>query len=327
MADWEMIMKLIIILITVLNFNDANAWSVPTAPPVKAAHFVLRSVTVEDAIYMVDMMATNHYNKVIVAVTDGVILDHTLWTPAIGAWTRSEFKTWVDYAKSKGLSVVPELKLLTHQEKTLQDNYPELMLNKVTYDPRNSKVYDLIFPVMRELIEITGCKQFLIGHDEAAGYNDDSSLKWLSKGQVIIPADLYLQDTIKLHDFLKSLNVRTMMWGDMLISTDEFPTMKAQGLHGIKPGYGKALRDKLPRDIIILDWHYSDLQKDFPSIKTFANEGFSVIGAVWDNPTTIKNFTTYADANGARGMLSTTWSYVQQEQWWKVNILFSLLPI
>jgi len=321
------IIKLLILLVTVLNFGSAQAWSLAPAPPAKIAHFVLRLITPDNALDLVDTMVANHYTSVIVAVTDGVILNHTVWTPLDSAWTREEFVTWVTYAKSRGLKVIPELKLLTHQEKTFGSNYPALMFNKVTYDPRKQGVYDLIFPVMQELINITGCGRFLIGHDEAAGFNAATAQKWLNYGQVIIPAELYLQDTLKLYNFLKARNVRTMMWGDMLISPTEFPTMRAQNLHGVKPGYGKAMRDKLPKDIIIGDWHYDDIQKDFPSTAAFAKEGFTVMGAVWDNPITIKNFSAYADTHGARGMISTTWSYVQQRNWWEVNHLFSILPL
>lgn len=105
------------------------------------------------------------------------------------------------------------------------------------------------------------------------------------------------------------------MWGDMLISPDEFPEMLGRHLHGTLPGYGKAMREKLPKDIVICDWHYFDTQKDFPSLAAFKREGFRVLGATWKKDDTTANFSRYAAAHGADGMIATTWFHVQRKEW------------
>lgn len=105
------------------------------------------------------------------------------------------------------------------------------------------------------------------------------------------------------------------MWGDMLISPDEFQNMFDPDLHGTVGGYGKPLRDKLPRDIVICDWHYFDDQSDFPTLKVMQKEGFRVIGSSWKKEKTTRNFSRYAAQHGAKGMMATTWFHVQKNEW------------
>ena len=288
-------------------------------------HFVLRHVSLKDAKWMVDKAKKYGFNSVVVLVTDGVKLDKSPWTPLKGAWSKNEFISWVEYAKSSGMEVIPEVKLLTHQEKFFQKNHPSLMYNSFTYDPRFNQVYDVIFPFLEEIISIIKPKTIHVGHDEAAGLNKRSEStwlikrKWLGKEEKLIPSDLFLLDILKLHAYLTKKNINTGIWGDMLLSENEFPNMLKRHLHGNKPHYGKTLRHKLPKDIIIFDWHYSDKQKYFPSLKKLQEEGFRVIGSTWKKANTIRNFSNYAFKNNAYGMLAGTWWHVQRKEWDKVD--------
>jgi hypothetical protein len=91
--------------------------------------------------------------------------------------------------------------------------------------------------------------------------------------------------------------------------------MKPGPLHGLKAGYGKPLRDKLPKDIVICDWHYADEQPEFPSLAALRKEGFRVLGATWTKEVTIQNFSRYAAQHGGEGMIATSWSHVQKKEW------------
>ncbi len=287
---------------------------------VRAWHFVLRIVSPERARWMVDEAQKAGFNAVVVSLVDGVRLDKAPWRPLENAWSKNELENWVSYARSKGMEVVPEIKLLTHQEKFFQDRFPDLMFNAVTYDPRQESVYDnWVFPLLDEVIELINPRVIHIGHDEAVGWNLRHRLKILNFGESMLPAKLFLADVLRVHDYLKKRNIKTWMWGDMLISPEEFPTMLDKHLHGGVNGYGKALRDKIPRDIVICDWHYFDDQMDFTSLSVMQNEGFRVIGATWKKPETIHNFSRYAAEHNAYGMMATTWWHVQKKQWDKVE--------
>lgn len=310
-----------VLLICVIS--SAFSTSPALGAPVRAWHFVLKPIDLEQARRMVDVAENAGFNTVVVQLASGLSLDATPWTKAPGAWDRRQFLEWVSYAQKRGMDVIPEIKLLTHQNKFFQDNYPDLMFNSDTYDPRNELVYTKIFTLLDEVIEAIHPKAIHIGHDELTGWllkrkvlpNKTMGLKY---GEQSLPTELFLMDVLRIHGYLKQRGVETWMWGDMLISPDEFPVMRAWELHGGyvgNYGYGKPLRDQLPRDIVICDWHYFDDQAEFASLSAFQQEGFRVLGATWKKEKTMRNFSRYASQHGAEGMIATTWFHVPRKEW------------
>lgn len=296
-----------------------------TKEPIRAFHFVLRGVPLDKAYWMVDEAKRSGFNTIVVLITDGVVLQHAPWRKKKGAWARDEFVEWVKYVQEKGMLVVPELKLLTHQEKLFQKNNSNLLFNSLTYDPRNRVIYSkYIFPLLDEIIGLVSPKAIHIGHDEVAGFARWWWRKRLKRDEKMLPAKLFYKDVLQIHEYLKKRGLETWMWGDMLISPDEFPDMKPGPLHGRVDGYGKRLRQMLPRDIVVCDWHYSDDQMEFPSLATFKVEGFRVLGATWKKEKTISNFSRYAAERGADGMIATTWFHVQRREWSVVKKIINI---
>lgn len=282
----------------------------PAPPPYRIVHVVLRGAPMNHARDLVDRAKASGFNAIVIMLTDGVRLDHAPWAPNPNAWSKAALLEWVAYARSRGLEVIPEVKLLTHQEKFFQDRNPDLMFNAVTYDPRKEGVYQKVYPLLDEIIASLRPAAIHIGHDEVVGWNRAHARKKLKPGEQPLPADLFLKHVLRVHGHLKSKGVATWMWGDVLLAPEEFPSMLERHLHGGMPGYGKSLRDRLPRDIVICDWHYFDEQGEFPSMRKMQEEGFKVIGATWKNETTIRNFTRYAKAHRAHGMMATTWYHI-----------------
>jgi len=83
-------------------------------------------------------------------------------------------------------------------------------------------------------------------------------------------------------------------------------------------GLWKGLRDKLPKDIVICDWHYKMTKLIFHHCGIQARR-FSGAGCNVEKPKTIRNFSHYAAAHGAYGMIATTWSHVQRKEWDEVQ--------
>lgn len=279
----------------------------PAATPYRVLHLVLRGNSMAVARDIVDTAKDSGYNAIQFLLTDGVSMDKAPWVPNQRAWSKAQLLEWVAYIRARGLEPIPEVKLLTHQEKFLADKHPELLFNAVTYDPRKEAVYALVLPFLDEIIASLRPRALHIGHDEVVGWNKAHARKMLKPGEVPLPADLYLQDVLRVHGHLRDRGIEVWMWGDMLLTADEFPGMLHDHLHGGMPGYGKALRDRLPRDIVICDWHYFDGQVDFPSLARMQAEGFRVIGATWKREATIRNLARYANAQGAYGLMATTW--------------------
>lgn len=310
---------LVLVLVWTSCADMAVAAAAAPAPaprgPVRAFHFVLRKVTLGDAQRLAREARAAGFNALQVIVTDGVALDHAPWKTQPDAWTKQEFQTWAADSRKLGLEIIPEVKLLTHQEKLFQSGHRDLLFNRSTYDPRKEGTYALVFPLLEEIIALVRPRAVHIGHDEVAGHNDASRAKWLGQGEQMLPADLFLKDVLRIHEYLSRKGIETWMWGDMLIASSEFPTMPKAYLHGTAPGYGKELREKIPRDIVICDWQYVHPGPDFPTLAAMKTEGFRVIGATWKKEPTIRAFSGFAARSGAVGMIATTYFHVQRKEW------------
>lgn len=285
---------------------------------IRALHFVQRQ-TVPDLIkeHIIDPARCGHFNTLILSLADGILIPSMKRIVSDKAWTREELLDIVNSAKENGLQVVPEIRLLTHQEKLLKNAYPELMFNRSTYDPRKEETYAVVLPIIDEIINLIQPRAVHIGHDEVAGYDERSRKKWLEEGEKILPPELFLKDVERIHGHLKSHGVETWMWGDMLIAPEEVPRLKR--MHGTQ-GYS-ALRARVPKDIVICDWHYHKRASEFPSALIFISEGHLVLGATYQYEDNIRNFSRYMARlpKGSIGMIATTWGGVPKMEWDVVN--------
>ena len=292
------------------------------ATPIKSLHFVLRNIPIDKGYWLVDTAKSNGFNSITIQITDGVQLDNEVWVHRSDAWTKQDFITWVNYTKSIGLDIIPEVKLLTHQDKTFAANIASvppmgIMYNRNTTN-RSTLTYSLVLPLIDEIVTIIKPTRFNIGHDELAGFSLDSYNKWLANNnESALPASTFLNDVIYLNNYLNSKGITTIMWADMLLNPTHFPTMVQVDMNGgYLAGYGKALRTKIPKNIILGLWHYYDNKLGtFPTVDTLRAEGFNVMGAVWNYP---DKYAAYASTRGVTGMVATTWSYVQTGDW--VNV-------
>jgi len=142
----------------------------------------------------------------------------------------SELKDIVTYARESGLEVIPLVNLLTRQShgglmlRAMRLGIEHSMYNEDTYDPNESKNYQLVFSFLNEIIKEINPGKIHIGHSEVLGSYPKHRKNMEEKREEMLPANLFLNDVVKLHDFLKSKNIETWMWGDMLISQKEFPS-------------------------------------------------------------------------------------------------------
>lgn len=308
--------------------------------PIRALHvqleYGINPVTPEMVKRIIKDAQGHGFNTLIILLANKISFK-SLRIPFNGKlWSTEEFLEVSNFAKQHGMELVPEVNLLTHQEKFFEKNYPDLMYNHVTYDPRQPAVYQLVFAYLDEIIALLHPPAILIGHDEVAGQNGFSKEKWWDANEKMLPADLFLEDVNRIHEYLNKKNIQIWMWGDMLIESDEFPGMPPRDLNRTPQGYGRQLRNKLSKDIVICDWHYGGEQTGypmldtfkaigdwlyggeqtgFPTIDAFKADGFRVLGATWKNSKTIRNFSRYAATHGADGMIATTWFHVPQQDW------------
>jgi N-acetyl-beta-hexosaminidase len=256
--------------------------------------------------HLIDQARQVHYNVLILQLANSVRLRSMARLVSEQTWTIDEFLDVVRYARENGLEVIPEIRLLTHQERLLRNVYPDMMYNKSTYDPRRQEVYGIVLPILDEVIDLIHPKAMHIGHDEIAGrFSVKKATKRLNPSDTMLPPELFLEDVKRLHAHLQKRRVETWMWGDMLLAPEEFPSMLERHLHGTH-GYA-ALRGRIPQDIVICDWHYFDSQPDFPSALAFMQRGHRVLGSTWTSEITTRNFSRYLARLGGEGMIATLW--------------------
>ncbi len=292
---------------------------------VRAQHLVMRNATLPDMKALIDKARRARMNTLMLYIADDVQLLAAGIRPLPNAMPRDDFRAVVEYAKASGMNVVPHLPLLTKQHRFFKDTAPELMYNQATYDPRNKETVRRVFAHLEEIIDLVQPTDINIGHDEVEGafpriarakWTAAQRKKWPAADEDMLPPELFLDSVRELHAFLAERGIRTWMWGDMLIAYEEFPDMVRRNMHG-NHGYA-ALRTKLPKDIVICDWHYWD-SAAFPTAKAFADAGHLVLGATRERTDNIAGFSRYVAGMGERGseskglgMIATLWNLQNQ---------------
>lgn len=290
--------------------------------PWRVLHLVIKRLAFNDAELLLKLGRQSGFNTVILGVAwrGSASLKSMPWVRKNSStWSPSMLRELSDLARSLGFEVVTQLLLLSKADVLFQGNRPELLFNKSTYDPRKEDVYATVFPIIDEIIELMDPKSLHIGHDEVWGWRyKDYEKGRLEADEVMLPAELFAEDVLKIYGHLSGKGVGTWMWGDMLVSKEEFPDITAHGSlhHGIeKFGYGRPLRKAIPRDVVICDWQYRNKAPVFPTLKAFVDEGFTALGATFKDTSVTKSFARYAAQHGAAGMIATTWYYVGRKDW------------
>jgi hypothetical protein len=293
------------LLVIILSFASTCSLA-QASQPYRVLHVPIDGLSYQELTSVVDKASDAGFNTLIFQILNSVRFEKSIYVAKPSALTVDEFKKLVSYARGKHFEVVPEITLLAKQNLfPMSPKFLGYMYNKSTYSPEAPRIYEeMVFPLLDEVVHAIHPSAIHIGHDELD-----------TKDIPPLPADLFLRDVIKINKHLKSLGVATWMWGDMLLSPAEFPEMHADVLNGKTAGYGSVLRKKIPRDVVICDWHYWDRQKNFPTLSAFKKDGFHVIGATFNQVDTLQNFSQYGLLHGADGMIATTWFFMGQKNW------------
>ena len=224
--------------------------------------------------------------------------------------------------REKRIALIPQINCLGHQSwsrntgRLLEKHrefdetpgkYPE---NKGiycrSYCPLNPEVHKVLFDLIDELAAACQAKAFHVGMDEVFILADPDCPRCKGKS----PADLFAGEVKALHDHLRSRGCRMWMWGDRF-------------LHGKTTEIGKweasenetySAVDRVPKDIVICDWHY---EKTHETPRFFAEKGFEVVACPWRKSDvaleqlalirSVRRGPDKAVARRALGMVQTTW--------------------
>ncbi|MBE3574245.1 MAG: beta-N-acetylhexosaminidase [Firmicutes bacterium] len=241
---------------------------------------------------LIPILAQYKFNTVLI-MCDYVQWDSTpnIWNPQ-GA-SKAEARRVAELIRSYGMEPVPLIELLGHVQWMFyngqnQDLYQDPEASEpFAYDTLNPRTYAVVEAVLQEAVDVFKPRWVHIGHDEVRNVNRFPARP---NGKALGFERLFYDDVVRLHDFLKSRGVATMMWQDVVFSGATLP-----------------LARELPKDIVFTDWHYTAAE-DYPSIRQIRSYGFQVVGASWDGEDNPETFARSALRDGALGMLQTRWT-------------------
>lgn len=193
-------------------------------------------------------------------------------------------------------------------ETTGRRAYGEYLVSPTAYgtcfDPRNKKGHEFLKKVYDEVIAMFAPQYFHLGFDECLV--GSARLVALSKTAGVPPEELFVDQLLILRAYLAARNIRTMIWGDILLKRgEEAPD------YGHAPSLeaAKAMRKRIPKDVLIADWHYGNHKPEkYISIGVLQKDGFEVLGSTALSPGNLIGFNAALKQAESLGHLQTTWA-------------------
>ena len=229
-------------------------------------------------------------------------------------------KKMVALCRSLNIRLIPEFQTLGHQswaEKTfgLLTKYPQFDETPGQF-PGNKEIYcrswcplhpdipPIINALYDELIDAFEADALHVGMDEEFLIGSE----FCSRCKGRDPAELFAKAVKDAYDHIVVKRGKEMlMWGDRLLDGEAtgYGEWEAS-MNGTFPAV-----DKIPKDIIICDWHYElNATNTYPSIPFFLEKGFRVLPTSFRNPAQVKILIDYSlQVPGDRmlGHLCTIW--------------------
>ena len=245
--------------------------------------------------FLVPMLARLKFSHVLV-MTNYVRWDASkpMWHPN-GA-TKEEAVRIAELIRINGMKAIPLLETPGHAQwffhgganrDLMQD---PLVSDPYAYDTLNPRTYDIILPILKEITDVFKPEFVHIGHDEVLA-RDRDRFPGRPNGQALGLEKVFADHAVKLHDYLATLGVGTMIWHDVALS----------------PAYREKILPALPKSIVIAAWHYSPAN-DYPTLAYAQSQGFRVLGASWFAPNNPEAMAKAALRVNAFGAIQTRWS-------------------
>jgi hexosaminidase len=243
--------------------------------------------------FLVPMLARLKFSQLL------VMCNYVRWDSAKNIWhpngaTKAEAGRVAELIRTNGMRAIPLIETPGHaqwffyngqnrdltQDPTSSDPY--------AYDTLNPRTFEVILPILKEAVDVFKPPFFHIGHDEVKSRDQ---FPGRPDGQAVGFERLFADHAVKLHDYLATLGVGTMIWHDVALS----------------PAHRDTVLPLLPKDIVIVDWEYS-AATDYPTVAYGASQGFRTMGASWNAPGNPEAMAKAVQRANAFGAIQTRWS-------------------
>ena len=177
--------------------------------------------------------------------------------------TQEECRDIAAYCRQRGLEVIPECPTLSHSDYLLLP-HPEFCERENdeipdTYCPNHPGIYEYVFEVLDEVIDVFQPTRLNIGHDEFY------SMCICDRCKGKDPVDLYIADIVKLSTYLESKGISTLMWGEKMLKAVSESGKHYGGWYTEKV-YPDGTRfqvpdfyhcaTKMPKNVTYLNWYW-----------------------------------------------------------------------
>ena len=239
--------------------------------------------------------------------------------------SKQRAQQFVKHCNRHGIRVIPQFQCFAHQSWAgqtfpLLTEYPELDLTPGAYpgndsiycrewDPMNPRVNEIVFALLEEIIDAFYADAFHVGMDEVFLINDEHAHSTREMDPVVV----YAKVVNEYHAVLKGQGCEMLMWDDRFINSEEITYGEWEAsANGTHPAI-----DRVPKDIIMCDWHYEALDEypalmdGYLSIPMFIEKGFRVLPCSWRRTETSRALIEYSlslDSPHMLGHLFTIWS-------------------
>ncbi|MDP4186071.1 MAG: family 20 glycosylhydrolase, partial [Bacteroidota bacterium] len=139
-----------------------------------------------------------------------------------------------------------------------------------SYCPLHPDLHKVLFDLIDEVMDAFHADAFHAGMDEVIYIGNKDCRRCHRKDRV----QLFADEVKRIHDHVTDRKARMWMWGDRLLDghTTGIGFWEAS-YNGTDPAI-----DRIPKDIVICDWHYD---RPEPTAPYFALKGFDVVSCTW----------------------------------------------
>ncbi|MBN1597815.1 MAG: family 20 glycosylhydrolase [Bacteroidales bacterium] len=288
-------MKKIILILVIFSFA-CNAQTVDSLFKIKG--FCIAAPQPEELnrfiSFMENELALNGFNTLVLRVDYNYQYESYPNLSNQNALSKDEVKLLITSAKKNNINVIPQINLLGHQSwagsmGNLLKEYPEfdetpsVKLPEVykwpnneglyckSYCPLHPGVHEIIFALVDEIMGVYEATAFHAGMDEVFYIGMDECPRCNNKDK----AELFAGEVKKIHDHLAKNNQELWIWGDRLLDGES----TGLGIWEASANNTFHAIDKIPKDVVICDWHYDKAEATAPC---FTIKGFKVITCPWN---------------------------------------------
>ena len=177
--------------------------------------------------------------------------------------TWREMRDFAAFCRKYHLDIVPVMPSCSHANYIMTNNFPQMILKgygRGDADPLHPDFWKYLHAARGEWIEEIKPKYFDTCNDEWWHY-PKKNVETTQNGRP--RREIFRETILKEHEFLTKRNVRMLMFSDML----------QRDHNGGKPFDNYLNLDKLPRDIVMMNWSGGE-----QGVKLFTDRGYSVWG-------------------------------------------------